>query len=115
MDSQKPRFSVSVDADLYEKINTYQHENRMKSQTQAIAAILKIGIQAIQEEWNGPGNEGDAPAQVPEISPQLARIIDVYNSMNAEGQTELAKYARLLSLDGEYKKGAVDVSEKAIG
>lgn len=50
MESSKQRFSVSVDEDLYDKINTFQHDHRMKSQTQAVVEILKIGIQTILKE-----------------------------------------------------------------
>lgn len=110
LDSPKPRFSVSVDADLYDKITTYQHGKKIKSQTQAIAEILKIGINSILEEDGITPPEPDPP-----IPPQLARIIEIYDSMNSEGQYELAKQARLLSLAPEYKKGYSSVSSKSVG
>lgn len=106
MDCPKPRFSVSVDCDLYDKINTYQHDHRMKSQNQAITEILKIGIQAIQEE-EGQNSTHSEPLELPvepEIPKQLARIIDIYHSMNSEGKEQLADYAEYLGMTVKYKK-----------
>ena len=105
MDCPKPRFSVSVDCDLYDKINTYQHDRRMKSQNQAITEILKIGIQAIQEESQNSTQPEPLEIQVqPEIPKQLARIIDIYHSLNPEGKEQLADYAEYLGMTVKYKK-----------
>lgn len=115
MDYPKSRFTVSVDSDLYEKINTFQHENRMKSQTQAIAEILKIGIQAITEE--NQDSSGAEPLKLPVqpvISEQLARIMDIYNDMNAIGQEKLFEYAEDLSINERYKKDN-PISKQATG
>lgn len=115
MDNQKQRFSVSVDPDLYDKINTYQHEKRMKSQTQAIAEILKVGIQAIQEENQSvSGSESFQQEPEPLISDQLARIIEIYNAMNPEGKEQLADYAEYLGSTIKYKKDN-SVSNQATG
>lgn len=115
MDYQKSRFTVSVDGDLYEKINTFQHEKRMKSQTQAIAEILKIGIQAIIEE--DQDSSGAKPQELPvqpKIPEQLARIMDIYNSMNPEGKDQLADYAEYLGMTTKYKKDN-SISKQATG
>lgn len=112
VDNKKPRFSVSVDADLYEKINKYQHEQRINSQTQAIAAILKIGIKAIMEEGDIVPVEDQSQPEIPE---QLAKIIEVYYSLNDTGQKLLEIQANLLSKEAEYKKDSATISPKRVG
>ncbi len=112
MENKKPRFSVTVDADLYEKINEYQHEQRINSQTQAIAAILKIGIEAIMEEDGKPPTEDHVEPEIPE---QLAKIIEVYYSMNPTGQQLLEIQADLLSNEPKYKKDSSAVPAQRVG
>ena len=115
MDNLKQRFSVSVDRELYDKINTYQHEKRMKSQTQAIAEILKFGIEAILEDENQQLNSRPLEHQPSTVIPdQLARIIEIYNEMNTEGQEQLSDYAEYLGGTIKYKKDS-SVSRQATG
>lgn len=116
MDCPKPRFSVSVDCDLYEKINTFQHERRMKSQNQAITEILKVGIQTVYEQESqlspGPETSDFQPEAI--IPEQLARIIEIYNDMNSVGQEKLFEYAEDLSINTRYKKDH-SISHQATG
>ena len=114
MNEKKPRFSVSVDNDLYDKINNYQHDNRIKSQTQAIAEILKIGIQSIMEETKNFKEIDTVSAQPKDIFPEfLAKIIQIYNQMNAIGQEKLLEYAKDLSINDRYKK-CDSISQKSV-
>lgn len=112
MNDKKPRFSVTVDADLYEKINEYQHEQRINSQTQAIATILKIGIKAILEDSGASLKEDRSEPKIPE---QLAKIIDVYYSLNETGQNLLEIQADLLSKEPKYKKDSSVISTQRVG
>lgn len=44
MGTNRPRFSVTVSDELYQKINDFQHENKLSTQTKAIERILQLGI-----------------------------------------------------------------------
>ena len=73
----------------------------------------------VSEEWLRTG-EGEMFIQRAkelvqfEISEQLARIIEIYNDMNAAGREKLFEYAEDLSINARYKKDN-PVSNQAIG
>lgn len=50
MATERPRFSITVSEEMYNQINQYQHENRFKTQTKAIAEILRIGLDSLTKD-----------------------------------------------------------------
>ncbi|MBR4015993.1 MAG: hypothetical protein IKI88_07340 [Anaerotignum sp.] len=49
MTANKSRFSMSVDAELYEKIEEFRYANRLKSQNQTILKLLEQGFDRLAE------------------------------------------------------------------
>ncbi len=47
MATEKPRFSITLDAELYEKINDYQHAQKYATQTKAIADLIMRGAKSL--------------------------------------------------------------------
>lgn len=47
MSTEKPRFSITLDADLYEKINDYQHAKKYSTQTKAISDLIMRGAKSL--------------------------------------------------------------------
>ena len=74
MGTDRPRFSVTMSEEMYDKINQYQHENRFSTQTKAISKLLEIGLKSIQEELNPPIKaEKTAPSELSEEAQQVAQ------------------------------------------
>lgn len=44
MPTEKPRFSITIDQELLNRINDYQHKNRMNTQTKAVIDLIRKGI-----------------------------------------------------------------------
>lgn len=47
MATDKPRFTITLDAELYEKINDYQHAKKYATQTKAIADLIMRGAKSL--------------------------------------------------------------------
>lgn len=44
MPTDKPRFSITMDEDLLEKVNEHQHDNKFSTQTKAIIDLVRKGL-----------------------------------------------------------------------
>lgn len=47
MATEKPRFTITLDAELYEKVNDYQHAKKYATQTKAIADLIVRGAKSL--------------------------------------------------------------------
>ncbi len=50
MPTNKPRFTIVIDDELYQKVNDYRYTYRLRSQSEAICKLVEIGIKAILME-----------------------------------------------------------------
>lgn len=50
MPTEKPRFSITIDQELLQKVDDYRHEKKLKSQTQAILDLVTKGMQSLASE-----------------------------------------------------------------
>ena len=48
MATDKPRFSVTMEPQMLEKVEDFQHENRMKSQSKAITELVRLGLAELE-------------------------------------------------------------------
>ena len=48
MPTDKPRFTITMDEELYRKIEDFKFQYRYKNQTQAVLALIDLGIESIQ-------------------------------------------------------------------
>lgn len=48
MPTTKPRCTITCDEKLYKEIEDYRFNNRYKSESVALIALLKLGLQAIE-------------------------------------------------------------------
>ncbi len=62
MATDKPRFSITLDAELYEKINDYQHAKKFATQTKAITDLIMRGAKAL-----GLVIDDDSAIDAPEV------------------------------------------------
>jgi len=81
--TDKPRFSITVSEDLYEKINQYHHEKRFSTQTKAISSLLQLGLESIQSKLAPPSNTKSTPS----ISDEAQKVAKDYEGLDVHGKT----------------------------
>lgn len=54
MPTKKPRYNLTLDSDLLDRINRYQNEQNIESQNQAIIDLVNRGIAEMQEQYAIP-------------------------------------------------------------
>ena len=49
MPTEKPRFSITMDEDMFEKIDDYRFDNRFENRTQATLELIRLGLDAVEK------------------------------------------------------------------
>lgn len=49
MATDRPRYTVSVDNDLFEEIENFRFENRYQTRSEATAELIRLGIEVIKQ------------------------------------------------------------------
>lgn len=50
MATDKPRYTVSVDDELFKKIEDFRFENRFQTRSEATVELIRLGLKQIEEE-----------------------------------------------------------------
>ena len=50
MSTNRPRYTVSVDDELFQKIEDYRFEHRFNTRAEATVALIKLGLEAVLAE-----------------------------------------------------------------
>ena len=50
MSTDKPRYTVSVDDDLFKQIEDYRFENRFQTRSEATVELIRRGLEAVKKE-----------------------------------------------------------------
>ena len=50
MATEKPRYSITVDPDLFEKIEDFRFQNRYQTRNQATCELIRLGLASLQKE-----------------------------------------------------------------
>lgn len=50
MATAKPRYTVSVDNDMFQKIENFRFERRFQSRSEATAELIRLGLEALTQE-----------------------------------------------------------------
>lgn len=50
MATDRPRYTVSVDDELFKKIEDYRFKNRFATRSEATVELLKLGLLALEEQ-----------------------------------------------------------------
>lgn len=108
MPTDKPRFSIVVTDELYEKINDFRFEKRIKSQSKAVNELIKIGLTSILNE--------DFEIE-PNFSKQEINLVRKYNSLDAHGKKIIdlllrAEYERCAATADPSDKRASEILEE---
>lgn len=49
MSTNRPRYTVSVDDDLFSKIEDFRFENRFQTRAEATVALIRLGLEVVEE------------------------------------------------------------------
>ncbi len=50
MATNKPRYTVSVDSDMFQKIEDFRFEHRFQTRSEATVELIRLGLEALEQE-----------------------------------------------------------------
>ena len=65
MPTDKPRITITMPEDQLDKVQTFQHENKLKNQTQAILHLIELGFEELarQTEFTAENKKTPTPEE----------------------------------------------------
>ena len=57
MATSRPRYTVSVDEDLFRKIEDFRFEKRFQTRSEATVELIRLGLEALKREDQKAENE----------------------------------------------------------
>lgn len=49
MSTNRPRYTVSVDDDMFAKIEDFRFENRFQTRSEATVELIRLGLEVVEE------------------------------------------------------------------
>lgn len=95
MATLKPRFSITIDEELLDRINHHQRANKFATQNKAILDLVQIGLDELKNE---------SPNAADELTNNEMVVLGLIRSLNAKGQKKVIDYALDLQASGLYSK-----------
>ena len=102
MATNKPRFSVTFAEDSFAKIQKYQKDNNISTQSKAVARLVELAISEIESESDAK----KSPSTAETASGDTLRSTLLYNfdQLNQEGREKLVDLSDDLVSTGKYIK-----------
>ncbi|MDO4355613.1 MAG: hypothetical protein Q4E13_03745 [Clostridia bacterium] len=50
MATNKPRYSITVDEDMFQKIEDFRFENRFQSRVEATVELIRLGLEVVARQ-----------------------------------------------------------------
>ena len=75
MATNKPRFSITVDTASLERVEDYQHNNRIKTQNKAIMELIRKGLEELENEIAEDG-----------VSNAAMQLAEEYDRLDSHGK-----------------------------
>lgn len=65
MATDKPRYTVSVDNELFQQIEDFRFEHRFQTRSEATVELIRLGLEALMKEQAEPKSKdaGEANAE----------------------------------------------------
>ena len=101
MATDKPRFTITLSEDLYEKVNEYQHDMRFSTQTKAIVDLIERGAKSLGLVMDYESFSLDPNIKAPTISDEAKKVAKDYDGLDHHGK----RVVRLV-LDEEQRRMA---------
>lgn len=81
MPTDKPRFTITVDAELDRAIEDYKYRTRAKNKTQAVIELMEIGMDSLMKELaqkeKAPAPEGAEAKEVVSLEETNAVLVEM--------------------------------------
>lgn len=58
MATNRPRYTVSVDDDMFEKIEDFRFEHRFQTRSEATVELIRLGLEAVEQGKGRKKGEG---------------------------------------------------------
>lgn len=84
MSTDRPRYTVSVDDEMFEQIENFRFENRYKTRSQATVELIRLGIEQLMQTKPDLFDSNDSAAQT--LTTDERQLIEDYRSLNKDGQ-----------------------------
>jgi len=62
MATTKPRYTVSVDEELFQRIEDFRFEHRFQTRSEATVELIRLGLEALEQSQTNKGNPPPADA-----------------------------------------------------
>ena len=59
MATDRPRYTISVDSELFQQIEDFRFENRFQTRSQATIELIRLGLEQIRKTGTTEGVEKD--------------------------------------------------------
>ncbi|MBR0281673.1 MAG: hypothetical protein IJQ81_08790 [Oscillibacter sp.] len=89
--TNKPRFSISLDPELAEKVNEYRFNRRITTQSKAIQRLIKLGFDSMENDGNS------ASAYETELDNQEHELIRIARELDPSRQELLLQIAEVIA------------------
>ena len=50
MATQKPRYSITLDEDMFKEVENFRFEHRYQTRNQATISLIRLGLDAVREQ-----------------------------------------------------------------
>ena len=68
MATDRPRYTVSVDNDLFQQIEDFRFEHRFQTRSEATVELIRLGLEALKKEQQEAG-AADGASSAPSSAP----------------------------------------------
>lgn len=111
MATGKPRFSVTFEEDSFAKIQKYQKDNNISTQSKAVARLVELAINEIES-----GSDAKKTLSMAEAVPGdtlCSTLLYNFDQLNQEGREKLVDLSDDMVATGKYIKSNPDRLGKA--
>lgn len=64
MATDRPRYTVSVDAKMFQQIEDFRFEHRFQTRSEATVELIRLGLEALEKERSAQA-KAEPPAEKP--------------------------------------------------
>lgn len=101
MPTDRPRISLAVPEEQYQRIKNYQYDHRCRNQTEAVLELVTIGLETLLEQ------DEDEEEELVIVDARTQLMTDRYALLDDTDKTNLYNIAGALLLQDKYA-GALD-------
>ena len=80
--TEKPRFSITLDDELLNKVEDFRHDRRISTRSQAVVKLIEMGLNALEAEQSSSA----------ELSDDEQLLIKGYHAADVQHQEDM-RYA----------------------